>query len=401
MHGLREVFRLSDFFKENLVKTDQQIQFERPNYLLDYRDYYKLKFDRIASRKSSYFNGFNVDTPVKNFFAKYIKVDSTDKILHAISHNISLSSKTYLTNNNEKSLETVMDLDITNNCCYINRHFREVNAVLPVGGSYLGCVETNRQRNKRLYGHWNTYLASIIIFFEFIFHRVMPKISYLRKFYFFITKRKYRFISKAETLGRLVFCGFSIVNYKEINNITYFVANKSRVPNCNMSPNYGPIIKLRRIGKGGKIISVYKFRTMHPYSEYLQDYVLKHNGYNKLGKPANDFRLTPWGKVFRKFWLDEIPQLINVLKGEMNLVGIRPVSMRFLEEYPEDIKKKRMKLKPGCIPPYVALLKQDVKEYIESERIYIVEHEKHPYLTDLRYFIKAVYNITTNKIRSL
>jgi lipopolysaccharide/colanic/teichoic acid biosynthesis glycosyltransferase len=139
---------------------------------------------------------------------------------------------------------------------------------------------------------------------------------------------------------------------------------------------------------------------MHPYAEYIQDFVLSLNGYSPIGKPAEDFRLTAWGKFFRKYWLDEVPQLINVFKGEMKLVGIRPLSLRFLEEYPEDVKEQRIKHKPGCVPPYVALLKQDVEQYIESEKIYMNEKEKHPYTTDIKYFSKAVYNIVTNKIRS-
>jgi len=167
-----------------------------------------------------------------------------------------------------------------------------------------------------------------------------------------------------------------------------------------MKPSYGPLFKMRRVGKGGAPIYVYKFRTMHPYAEYLQDYILKVNGYSEVGKPADDFRLTSWGKILRKYWLDELPQLINVLKGEMRLVGIRPLSNRFLKEYPDDVLKLRQKHKPGCIPPYVALLKQEVSEYIESERIYLLEKEKHPFITDLKYFSKAIYNILSNKIRS-
>jgi lipopolysaccharide/colanic/teichoic acid biosynthesis glycosyltransferase len=148
------------------------------------------------------------------------------------------------------------------------------------------------------------------------------------------------------------------------------------------------------------MIGVYKFRTMHPYSEYLQDYVIKKNGYSEIGKPADDFRLTSWGGTMRKLWLDELPQLINVVKGEMKLVGIRPVSKRFLEEYPDDMKELRLKHKPGCVPPYVALLKQEVGEYIESERTYLKEKELNPYTTDTKYFFRAVYNILSNKIRS-
>ena len=55
-----------------------------------------------------------------------------------------------------------------------------------------------------------------------------------------------------------------------------------------------------RIGKNGNIINVYKLRTMHPYSEYIQDHILQKYGYNDSGKPANDFRLSTWGKFLRK-----------------------------------------------------------------------------------------------------
>jgi lipopolysaccharide/colanic/teichoic acid biosynthesis glycosyltransferase len=157
---------------------------------------------------------------------------------------------------------------------------------------------------------------------------------------------------------------------------------------------------MRRVGKNGHPIYVYKFRTMHPYSEYLQSYVTELNGYGENGKIMNDFRATIWGKFLRRYWLDELPQLLNVLKGEMKLVGIRPVSERFLNEYPDDLKQLRLKQKPGCVPPYVALKKQKVEEYIETERTYLAEKAKHPWRTDIKYFFWAIYNIVTNKIRS-
>ena len=139
---------------------------------------------------------------------------------------------------------------------------------------------------------------------------------------------------------------------------------------------------------------------MHPYSEYVHDYMVSNFGYNEKGKSANDFRVTSWGKYMRHLWLDETPQLLNVLKGEMKLVGIRPITKTFLKEFPEDIRKLRAKHKPGCIPAYVSLLKQSKDGFIEAETIYLLDKEKHPFWTDIRYFSKAVYNIATNKIRS-
>jgi hypothetical protein len=139
---------------------------------------------------------------------------------------------------------------------------------------------------------------------------------------------------------------------------------------------------------------------MHPYSEFLQDFIVKRNGYNHLGKPANDFRLTAWGKIFRKLWIDEIPQIFNLIKGDLAIVGVRPLSQTRYNQFPEDLKLERIKYKPGCIPPYVSLCMPDAIGNIVAERIYIREMQHRPYFTNVKYFWMAVYNIATNKIRS-
>jgi lipopolysaccharide/colanic/teichoic acid biosynthesis glycosyltransferase len=296
--------------------------------------------------------------------------------------------------------QNIVNLSRVNDIRWINKFFETVNSKLNNGGIFIGFVETKKNRKQRVLSkhpfpfNWIRYTG------DFILHRALPKMKFSKRIYFYITKGHNRVLTKAETLGRLASCGFEIKDVKEIGRLTYFVTEKIKKPVYDLNPSYGPLFKMRRVGKNGKIIQVYKFRTMHPYAEYLQDYVLRINGYSEIGKPADDFRMTNWGKFMRRYWLDELPQLINVLKGEMNIVGIRPLSKRFLDEYPEDMLKMRFKYKPGCVPPYVALLKQDVEEYIESERIYLTEKEKHPYTTDIKYFFKAIYNIFTNKIRS-
>jgi lipopolysaccharide/colanic/teichoic acid biosynthesis glycosyltransferase len=276
-----------------------------------------------------------------------------------------------------------------------------VNSLLPDGGIYIGRLETYGERKEVIYrqvGHNNLGRALWIV--DFLLHRLIPRIPFLEDVYFKITKGKFRAISSAEALGRLVYCGFDIIDIKAINGLSYFVVMKTREPSKMKNPSYYPLIRLNRIGKDGNIIKVYKFRTMHPYSEFIQDYVIRLNGYNDKGKPALDFRVTRWGLLLRKLWLDEIPQLINVFNREMKLVGLRPLSKVRFDEFPEDLKKDRIKYKPGCFPPYVALNMPDEIANIEAERIYLSDLKAHPYTTDLRYFLKSVYNIVLNKIRS-
>jgi lipopolysaccharide/colanic/teichoic acid biosynthesis glycosyltransferase len=297
------------------------------------------------------------------------------------------------------NIRAILDFKLTNHTRFINKYFKAINSLLPDAGIFIGCFESNQQRNRRVYGEKINAYHKTSIFINFIIHRVLPKLALTKKLYFNLTGGKYRYLSTAEVLGRLVSCGFEIIEYKVIQNLTYFVVIKTRDPLHIKSPTYGPIIRLKRIGKDGKTFRIYKFRTMHPYSEYLQDFVLKLNGYSIKGKPANDFRLTPWGKLFRKYWIDELPQLINVLKGDMNFVGVRPLSQVRYNQMPVDLQQERIKEKPGCIPPYVSLNMPTDEGNIEAERIYIKERERSSF-TKTKFLFLALYNILSRKIVS-
>jgi len=97
------------------------------------------------------------------------------------------------------------------------------------------------------------------------------------------------------------------------------------------------LFKQERVGKHGKLFKVLKFRTMVMNAESLGDKVTT----------GNDSRITPVGAVLRKYKLDELPQLINVLKGDMSLVGPRPEVPEYVEFYPEETKKIVLSVKPG------------------------------------------------------
>lgn len=303
--------------------------------------------------------------------------------------------------NQDRQFEAIVNLSRVNDIRFINKFFEAANGKLYQGGLLVVCFETFAARKKRKKIARIPVIGGLYFLMEFIFMRVFPKLWGFKKIYFFVTRGRNRLLSKAEVFGRLTSCGFNIMDYETFNGLKYVVACKVKQPMYDMNPSYGPLYKMPRLGKNGKLIGVYKFRTMHPYAEYLQDYVLNLHGYSESGKPANDFRLTPWGKVLRRYWLDELPQIINLLKGDLKLVGVRPIGQRYAQDIPEKLLKLRLTQKPGCIPPYVSLnMKGNVHDVLEAEKIYLFEKLRRPCLTDLRYFFKAVFNILFRKKRS-
>ena len=299
------------------------------------------------------------------------------------------------------SRKAIVNLRKVNDIKRINKFFEEINVKLPDGGIVVGNVETYVARYHRIMRKLPPVINKFYYYFiDFPFKRVMPKLLGFKKVYFFLTGGKNRVLSKAETLGRLYSCGFEVLDEKCIDNRLYFVARKIRPPYFDHHPTYGPLIKLKRKGKGGKIIGVYKFRTMHPYSEYLQAYVHKKNDLQEGGKFKDDFRVHTIGKYMRKLWLDELPMFINVFKGEMKIVGVRPLSRHYFSLYTKEMQKMRSKYKPGLVPPFYVDLPSTLEEIMESERKYLEAYEKAPFRTDVRYFFMAFYNIIVKRARS-
>ena len=328
------------------------------------------------------------------YFSNYINITDPETLVVSTTNEFNIL-------NHPSKISAILNLSNVNNIRYINKFFEKTNSKLEVGDTFICCFETIHARKERQSLHNIPILGNLIFGIEFIFLRVFPKIWGLKKIYFTITRGRNRLLSKAEVMGRLVSCGFKIISEESFGGLKYVVAEKSKAPEYNFNVSYGPLFKMQRLGKGGKVIGVYKFRTMHPYAEYLQDYVLNLNGYEVSGKPKSDFRLTPWGRILRRYWLDELPQLINVLKGEMKLVGVRPISQRYFEDIPKDLQELRLRQKPGCIPPYVSLnRKSSVEEVLQSEREYLIQKTKCPFTTDTRFFFKAIFNIVFRRKRS-
>lgn len=115
----------------------------------------------------------------------------------------------------------------------------------------------------------------------------------------------------------------------------------------------GPIFFAHtRIGKDGKPFPCYKFRSMVVNSKEMLEKHLAENPearaeWEREFKLKNDPRITPIGQVLRKSSLDELPQIFNVLKGEMSLVGPRPVVQEELDKYYGEAVKEYCSVKPG------------------------------------------------------
>jgi lipopolysaccharide/colanic/teichoic acid biosynthesis glycosyltransferase len=294
----------------------------------------------------------------------------------------------------------IINLHKINDIKELDSFLEAVNSKLESNGYFFCCVETKDQRKARLFKKFPPVINYIYYFFDFIVKRVFPKLQVTRGLYFFLTHGSNAVISRAEALGRLCRAGFKIRQESFIGNQLCIEAMKSANPLVYNEYGYGAIIALPRVGKGGRSFKVYKLRTMHPYSEYLQDYVYSLYNLQEGGKFKNDFRITTWGAVCRKIWIDELPMLINFFKGDMKIVGVRPLSKQYFELYSKELQEMRIKHKPGLVPPFYADMPTNLEEIQISEMNYLQAHEKHPVITDIKYFSKSMRNILFRNARS-
>ena len=148
-----------------------------------------------------------------------------------------------------------------------------------------------------------------------------------------------------------------------------------------INKDYGPIFySHERIGKNGKHFKMYKFRSMCMDSQEVLEKILAEDEesrkeWEETMKLKNDPRITPIGKFLRKTSLDEFPQFINVLKGEMSLVGPRAVIDGEIEKFGE-FKDAVLSVKPGITGYWATHGRSDTsyKERVEMEYYYVVNN---------------------------
>ena len=288
---------------------------------------------------------------------------------------------------------------LLNNATNINRSLIKIHNSLKPGGIFIGRVETLEHRKRRIATYANRFQYKIIVIYEFIIKRVGPKLFGFRFLFKRLGITKHHVLSKCEALGRLRYCGFEIIDTRETDKYLYFIAAKNSQPLIE-KPHEGILIKIQKVGKDGRIINCYKLRTMHAYANFLHDYVLNNHELDDNGKIVGDYRKTNWGQFLRKSWLDEIPQILNIIKGDLSFIGLRPLSQAFLSLYPEDWRKERTKIKPGFVPPYYADCPKTFEEIVASEKRYYYLKKKHPITADIFYLIRVIASFVSGRART-
>lgn len=296
---------------------------------------------------------------------------------------------------------TFVQLKELNNLRGINGMFARINERLPENGTFVCCYKTLNTEKKIIYRKYPKIIAKIVYFNHFVKHRLIPKLLPTGQLYLDITGGKKRTFSKTEILGRLCLAGFDIEKQVKVDDLNFVIAKRARNIQSFHTRIYGPFIKLERIGKGGKPINVYKIRTMHPYAEYLQSYVYEKYNLAEGGKFNRDIRVTSWGRFLRRYWLDELPMIWNLLKGDLKLVGVRPISRQYFNLYSKELQEERKKHKPGLLPPFYADRPKTLEEIQESEMKYLLEcDQKGTFRTDIKYFFLILKNIFFKRSRS-
>lgn len=153
--------------------------------------------------------------------------------------------------------------------------------------------------------------------------------------------------------------------------------------------------KHKRIGKNGEVIYLYKFRSMYSDSKERLEKMLQNPEIRKEWeenfKLENDPRITKVGRMLRKTSLDELPQLLNILRGDMSIVGPRPVIENELEKYGEE-KEKFLSVTPG-LTGWWACNGRSCTSYEDRKKLelYYVEHRG--IILDLKIMFKTFISV--------
>ncbi len=150
-----------------------------------------------------------------------------------------------------------------------------------------------------------------------------------------------------------------------------------------------------RVGLDGKTFILYKFRTMENGREEERASLQASHGVDKFGHVIDDPRVTWLGKYSRKYTIDELPQIWNVIMGDMGWTGPRPLSLEDHYSLPENQRKLREKFKPGFLPIHLIadyFNIRTVEDTRASDANYNIQRKINPHV-NREYFFRAFETI--------
>lgn len=164
-----------------------------------------------------------------------------------------------------------------------------------------------------------------------------------------------------------------------------------------MDDNGDVFYSQERIGKSGKIIKIYKFRSMMMNADSLENMLTpeEYEQYKKEYKLDNDPRITKIGSFLRKSSMDELPQLISILKGDMSIVGPRPVLQGEMEENYSQLQIQILNsVKPGLTGYWQAYARNNVGyENYERQKMELFYCKKRSFMFDIKIICKTFLSV--------
>lgn len=153
----------------------------------------------------------------------------------------------------------------------------------------------------------------------------------------------------------------------------------------------GPVLfKQKRVGKNGRIFNLYKFRSMYQDAEQQKQALLKMNEMRgAIFKLKDDPRINRVGKWLRRTSLDEFPQFLNVIRGEMSLVGTRPPTLDEVEKY-EPQHLRRISAKPGITGLWQISGRNKISDFDDIVKLDCEYLDNWRFLDDIRILLKTI-----------
>lgn len=281
----------------------------------------------------------------------------------------------------------------------INKVFKKCYDSLLPGGYLIVRYNNISDTNYMLKKQYPSIFYYLVYPFHWLFYRVLSKLSTFVRIQEWISKGKNKVISWVEIFGRLAYCGLDVELDERYNGLQYIIARKTKTISDNPNPSFYIFIKLNRVSLYGNIVKINKVRSMYPYSEFLQKKIFELNSVGNGGKFNDDPRITPQGRIFRKYWIDELPQFFDWIRGEIKLVGIRAMSQHFFSLYSQRYKDLYLQVKPGIISPIFDETNDTFNDIERIEYEYLRSYSINPIKTDWKYFWLTFKNIL-NGVRS-